>query len=217
MLQPHQWSEALAWTTVLSSGRIWRESGSTSKTKSKSVFVLHGCQGLKGCLFRAQPCEGSHSNTGTVPISHRQERLLGRADATLAFWPGIPWKNEFPSECTTMLREARARARACCDVNLMMSCCSDGGSKQLNKGIVVFLLHFVKKGAPRPVLLLSSGQTVEPLWVRWSTVRLPGVKKWSFPPLLRLVLLFSSSQDLSGFRCFAEKGSLNLLHSKTSD
>lgn len=51
--------------------------------------------------------------------------------------------------------EARARVRACCDVNLMTSCCSDGRSKQLNKGIVVFS-PLCRKGAPPPVLLLSS-------------------------------------------------------------
>lgn len=55
--QRHLWSEALAWTTVLSSGWIWREMGRTSKTKSKSVSVLHGCQGLKGCPFNTRPRE----------------------------------------------------------------------------------------------------------------------------------------------------------------
>lgn len=70
--QPHQWSEALAWTTVLSSGWMWRESGTTSKTKSKSVSVLHGCQGLKGCPFNTRPREDQHSGTATVPIPQRQ-------------------------------------------------------------------------------------------------------------------------------------------------
>lgn len=35
VLQRHQWSEALAWITVLSSGWMWRESGTTSKTKKQ--------------------------------------------------------------------------------------------------------------------------------------------------------------------------------------
>lgn len=43
--------------TVLSSWCIWWESGMASKTKSKSVSVLHGCQGLKGCLFNTLPRE----------------------------------------------------------------------------------------------------------------------------------------------------------------
>lgn len=76
-------------------------------------------------------------------------RLLGRVYTTPAFWPGIPWINEFPPECTTMVGEARARACACCDVNLMTSRCSDGRFKQLNKGFVVFVLLFVGKGPPR--------------------------------------------------------------------
>lgn len=77
-----------------------------------------------------------------------------------------------------MLWEARARADARCDVNLMTSCCSDGRSKRLNEGIVVFLLRFVQKGAPPPVLLLSSGhQTGEPLWVQWRTIWLPKEKE----------------------------------------
>lgn len=33
-------------------------------------------------------------------------------------------KNGFPPQCTTMMWEAGARASACCDVNLMTSCCS---------------------------------------------------------------------------------------------
>lgn len=46
-----------------------------------------------------------------------------------------------------------ARVRACCDVNLMTSCCSDGRSKQLNKGVVVlfffcFLLHLCGEEGP---------------------------------------------------------------------
>lgn len=61
-----------------------------------------------------------------------------------------------------MLREARARARACCDVNLMTSRCSDGRSTQLNKGIVVFMLHFVGKGP-----------------LRLSYCSLLGTKQWS--------------------------------------
>ena len=49
--QPRWRSESLARTSVWSSGWIWRESGTTSKAKSKSVSVLHGCQGLEGCPF----------------------------------------------------------------------------------------------------------------------------------------------------------------------
>lgn len=147
---------------------IWQESGTTSKTKSKSVSVRHGCQGLKGCPLTTQwHGDCSHSS---------MPRLLGWVYTTPAFWPGIPWKNEFPPQCTTMLREARARVRACCDVNLMTSCCSDGRSKRLNKGIVFSPL--CRKGAPLPVLLLSSGhQTVKPLWVQWSTTQLHKIKK----------------------------------------
>lgn len=132
------------------------------KQKSKSVSVLHGCQRLKRLSFQRSASQGltqwhgdcSHSST---------PRLLGRVYTAPAFWPGLPWKNEFPPQCTTMLREAGARARACCDVNLMTSCCSDGWSKQLNKGIVVFLLHFVGKGPLRlsyRSLLGNSGASV---------------------------------------------------------
>lgn len=97
-------------------------------------------------------------------------RLLGRVYTTPAFWPGIPWKNKFPPECTTMLREARARACACCDVNLMTSCCSDGRFKQLNKGIVVFLLHFVGKGS----LCLSNCSLLGTK--QWSLCEYTGIK-----------------------------------------
>lgn len=61
--QPRWRSEGLARTSVWSLGWMWRESGTTSKTKSKSVSVLHGCQGLEGCPF---------SKTATVPIPQRQ-------------------------------------------------------------------------------------------------------------------------------------------------
>lgn len=143
--QPHQWLEALAWTTVVSLGWIWRESGTTSKDKKQICLCPSRLPGIKRLSFEQldsqgltqQHCFCSHSST---------PRLWGRVHASPAFWPGIRSKNEFPPQCTTMHREARARARACCDVNLMTSCCSDGRSKQLNKAIVVFLLHFVKTG-----------------------------------------------------------------------
>ena len=63
--------------------------------------------------------------------------------------------------------EQRAGARARCGVNSMTSCCSDGRPKQMNKGIVVFLLHFVgKAGVVGGVVVLegsSRHQTVETL------------------------------------------------------
>lgn len=145
-----------------------QESGATSKKdkKSKSVSVLHGCPGLKGCPVTTQwHADCSHSS---VP------GLLRWVDVISAFWPCIPWKDEFPPQCITMLQEAKARADACCDVNLMTSRCLDGTSKRAQwRDCCCFfcfftlpLLHSVGEGPPLPVLLLSSGhQTVEPVWV----------------------------------------------------
>lgn len=123
--------------------RKWRN----IKNKKQICLCTSRLPGIKGCPLTTQwHGDCSHSS---------KPRLLGWVCATPAFWPGIPWKNEFPPQCTTMLWEARARVRACCDVNLMTSCCSDGRSKQLNKGIVVFS-PLCRRGAPPPVLLLSS-------------------------------------------------------------
>lgn len=55
-----------------------------------------------------------------------------------------------------MLQEAKARADACCDVNLMTSRCLDGTSKELNEGIVVVVVvvfyspppSLYRRGAP---------------------------------------------------------------------
>lgn len=140
------------------------------KTKSKSVSVLHGCQGLKGCSY----------NWRTSTVARRLSPSLNAKAAGMSlchpcFLTWYPLKNEFPPQCTTMMWEARARPSACCDVNLMTSCCSDGRSKQLNKGIVVvffppFFSSTLQEGAPLPVLLLSSRhQTVEPLWAKQLT------------------------------------------------
>lgn len=76
----------------------------------------------------------------------------------------------------------KGQGAACCDVNLMTSCCSDGRSKQLNKGIVVFSLYLMGKG---PLCLYSLGQqTLEPLWVHWNTMLFPKERKRScFFPL----------------------------------
>lgn len=143
------------------------------KNKKQICLCPSRLPGIKRLSFQHSASWGLTQWLGNCFYSSTP-RLLGRVYATPAFWPGILWKDEFPPECTTMLLEARARARACCDVNLMTSCCSDRRSKQPNKGIVVFLLHFVGEGAPLPVLLLSSGhQTVEPVWVQWSSMLLP--------------------------------------------
>ena len=157
-LQPHQWSEALACSPVLGVdvARKWHH----IKNKKQICLCLSRLPGIKRLSFQHLVLRGLtqwHSD-----CSHSSmPRLLGRVYTTPAFWPDIPWKNEFPPQCTTMLREARARARACCDVNLMTSRCSDGRSKQPNKGIVVFLLHFVGKG---PLCLSYSSLLVTKQW-----------------------------------------------------
>ncbi len=115
------------------------------KNKKQICLCPSRLPGIKRLSFQHSALWGPTQWPGDCSHSSAP-RLLGRVYTTPAFWPGIPWKNEFPPQCTTMLREARARAHACCDVNLMTSCCSDGRSKQPNKGIVVFLLHFVGKG-----------------------------------------------------------------------
>lgn len=118
------------------------------KNKKQICLCPSRLPGIKRLSFQHSGSRGPTEWHGDCSHSSTP-RLPGRVYTTPAFWPGIPWKNEFPPQCTTMLREARARARACCDVNLMTSCCSDGRSKQLNKGIVVFSLHFVGKGPLR--------------------------------------------------------------------
>lgn len=164
--------EALARTAVPLLGlNITRKVARHQKTKSKSVSVLHGCQGLKGRSY----------NWRTSTVARRLSPSLNAKAAGMSLChPGFltwyPLKNGFPPQCTTMMWEARARPSACCDVNLMTSCCSDGRSKQLNKGIVVgfffspFFSSTLQEGAPLPVLLLSSRhQTVEPLWAKQPT------------------------------------------------
>lgn len=130
------------------------------KNKKQICLCPPRLPGIKRLSFQHSASRGPTQWHGDCSHSSTP-RLLGRVYTTPAFWPGIPWKNEFPPQCTTMLREARARARACCDVNLMTSCCSDGRSKQLNKGIVVFMLHFVGK---RPLRLSYRSLLVTKQW-----------------------------------------------------
>lgn len=87
------------------------------------------------CLVRA-------NTAARRPFPFLNAKTSGQDCASPAFWPGIPWKNEFPPECTTILWKAWARARARCGVNSMTSCCSDDGSKQMNQAIVVFFAPF---------------------------------------------------------------------------
>lgn len=72
--QPHQWLEALVWTIQSCPWRGYGEKvAQHQKTKSKSVFVLHGCQRLKGCPLNSWTRKDLHSSTASVPIPQRQD------------------------------------------------------------------------------------------------------------------------------------------------
>lgn len=88
-------SDDLAGTSVLCSGCKWQESGTTSKTKSKSVSILHGCRGLKDFPFNIWPCEDLHSASVTVPIPPRQ-RCWDKSMPPLLFDLVSPERIRFP-------------------------------------------------------------------------------------------------------------------------
>lgn len=73
-------------------------SGTTSKTKSESVSVVHGCQRLKGRPFKRR----------TVAVARRlwpsiHATAAGMSPRHPCFLTWYPLKNGFPPQCTTMM------------------------------------------------------------------------------------------------------------------